>query len=243
MAAPTTNSVTLTTPAHAAGDLFVVALLRDWAPGGGAGGAAFTGVDPITPPAGWTLHVPEGVGTDLVMGDLGSGVEAQQLTCWTKVAGGAEPANFTWTWVDACGVAAFLKVFTAVSTTAAVNVAAAAILTTPGAGPNPISVSAPSVTPTQDDTTLFCIYAGRNGALAAGTVWTVPPGMANAVPAIQLIQTLAVVNPIGLAAFVESIPAAAAPTGVRISTMSQSTAPPNLFTAIGYSLCIGGICT
>jgi len=241
MAAPLTTSVTMVTPAHAAGDLFVVAILRDWAPGGAAGGLAYTGADPLVPPAGWILRVPEGGGTDLVFGDLGSGVEAQQLTVWTKVAGAGEPANFTWTWTDNCGVAAFLKVFSAVNATNAVNVAAAAIATGPGAGPNPIAVDAPSVSPTQDDTILFCIYGGRNGALAGGTPWTVPAGMANATPAIQLIQTLAVVNPIGMAAFVETLAAAGA-TGVRTSTMSQSLAPPNLFDAIGYSLCIGGVC-
>lgn len=113
------------------------------------------GAPTVTPPAGWTL-----VGTAL----LGSN---NRVGVWTRVAGGSEPANYTWTAsASVNGSAGLILRYVPQTPTQAPGVVDAVAM---GSVSSP--ASAPSVNATGDNDTLIALFS------TAGSVGSTPTDM------------------------------------------------------------------
>lgn len=249
MAAPFVTSLTLPTPVGVLpGDLMIAVLALTYAPHVVPTPACPGPVAIISPPpppfALWSTVLSDFPGGELAMGDFGAGPECDRLAVFARNVGPGEPPGHTFSWVPggAVSAAGFIKAFRGVGASfPSVDAAAAAVRIIAPAGGNPFTVESPSITPTRGSTILMSIFCARNGLFPApgGTPFTIPAGMIDATPALNLQTAFPVVNPLGLAAFLESLPTTAA-TGVRVSSVDQDDAPPNLFQGMGYALCIAG---
>lgn len=245
MAAPQVNSLVLAVPGDAEpGKLIMVAIAITYAPELGVSGpdpgAAVVAITPAEP--GWDVVLSD-LNARNFLGDFGSGDEADRLAVFTRLASAAEPASYTFNFTDGpVSAAGAIKCFQTALDSYPPNVtqAAAAAIVTPNAG-NPMDVEAPQLAATEAGLLLVCFFVARNGGAPApgGTAFTVPPGMHDLSPAINLRTNVTPADPLGLAIFAEIL-AADGDTGTRTSTCDQNNAPPNPFTGMGYSCLLAG---
>ncbi len=248
MALDFVTTMSFATPAGvAAGDLLIVACAITYAPFEGNSPVAPGAVSVITPaiPANWDTILADFPGGTNALGDYGSGAEEDRVAFFSRIVTAAEaavPMVHTFTWAaggGAVSAAGFIVPFsTQVPTFSPSVYGATAVTITPNVG-NPMDVTAPSMTPTEGNQLLLCVYVARNG-IPGGTLFAVPGGMADLDPSPVNVRTFGGADPLGLGAFIETV--AALPTGVRVSSTTQEDAPPNIFQGMGYSLLISG-CT
>jgi hypothetical protein len=237
------SELTITTPGALEGDLLIAAIAITFAPSLGTSPVAPGAVAVITPPAGWTTVLADYPGGDNSMGDLGDGEEQDRFAVFARVVEDPEPVDHTFTWPgadgDVCAVGTIIP-FNAVipGFTPTVHVAPTSVTILPN-GANPTTVRANGVTPLEEEI-MVSFFVARNGAEpgAGGSTFSTPGGMNDFSTPINARTTAAGTDPLGLAAFWETV--SLLPTNVRESDVTQNNAPPNLFQGMGYSIMIAG---
>ena len=178
----------------------------------------------LTAPSGWTL----------VRQTNQSATNNSAQAIYRKVAGGSEPASYTWTqgsWPSPVGAAGGIMTFYGIDTTTPVNVENGQ------ATPNALTHSTPSVTTTVNNT----IVVTAHSYSTCPTYWTPPSGMTEAVEAVsdspyyQLGVSLEmnyVTQPSAGATGIKTATTPTAPDGEADSGVAQilalTPAPPNL---------------
>jgi hypothetical protein len=158
---------------------------------------AFRGNPTITPPAGWTL----------VRQDINGNTHRQAI--FVRVAGGSEPASFTFTLSSAQSAAGGIVAYSGVDPNTPVDVHGGQV------NASSTSATAPSVTTTGPDRMLVAFYATPNL-----TTFTAPSGMAERydqqVPAANQYKVTA-------SGHDQEAPGSGA-TGTRVATVANSAA-------------------
>lgn len=215
---PPAATLTISRPAGTvAGDVMIASIT--FGPCSAISGGACTTT--ITPPAGWTQV---NTVTDQTTG-AGTGGFGNRLFVYRRVATGAEPANYTWSFggpLPHTGAAGGIISFSGVDT-------ASPIVTQAGqTTPSATSHTAPSIsTGTVTNTMLVSTHSANSSA-----AWTPPAGMTERVDA----ASLAVPNNLGLAIEMNTEPrAAAGATGTRTASW---TAPPAADTGLTHMLAL-----
>jgi len=163
----------------------------------------------ITPPAGWTQirQVTQG------------NITSSKLVTYSRVAGGSEPATYTWTLSSAgfVGAAGGIASFTGVDSVAPVDAEAG------NATPSDRDHTAPGVTTTLADGMLVTVHE-----LASSATWTPPGGMTEMADAASETPTAA--NGIAIEMNYELRPTVGA-TGTRTAQSSANAGPNRDFGA------------
>jgi hypothetical protein len=155
----------------------------------------------VTPPVGWTLVRQ----TDNATAPTGS------LYVYRRVAGGAEPASYTWTTTNLAYAAGGIQSFSGVDTTTPIDVENGA------ATASALTHATPSVTTTVASTMVVTTHA-----IASSATWTPPAGMTEAFDTAVLTVPNANGQAIG-GNYVAQ--AAAGASGVKTATASNNADP------------------
>jgi hypothetical protein len=151
----------------------------------------------ITPPGGWTL----------VRRMDNTTANQNSLAVYRKLAGGAEPASYTWTISANTGAVGGILTFTGVNTSTPVNIENGQNTA------NALTHASPSVTTTLANTMLVTSHAFTSAA-----TWTAPGGMTEAVDA----ASIAVPQTGGISLEINYvIQASAGATGTKTATASN----------------------
>ena len=153
----------------------------------------------ITEPAGWTL----------VRRIDNANANANSLAVYYKVAGGSEPANYTWTFSTSTGSAGGIQTFSGVDTTNPINVEAGQNTA------NGLTHATPSVTTTAANTMIVTSHGFTSSA-----TWTPPAGMTEAFDAASL--TVPATGGISIEGNY-AIQTAAGATGTKTATASNNS--------------------